>query len=94
MSDIRFTYIGQRVKRVFQWQPFQKMQPWFEDNVILNRSARAGKFQTRYVPHAIEIFEDIDKQGVNIVTLKSASQVIKTTIGMGFIMKYGQNDGS
>ena len=92
MSDIRFTYIGQRVKRVFQWQPFQKMQPWFEDNVILNRSARAGKFQTRYVPHAIEIFEDIDKQGVNIVTLKSASQVIKTTIGMGFIMKYIDTD--
>lgn len=94
MSDnpIRFTFLGKRTKKIFNWQPFEKMQHWFEENVVLNRSARSGKFQTRYVPHAKEIFEDIDKQDVNIITLKSASQVIKTTIGMGFVMKYIDTD--
>jgi len=92
MSDVRFTFIGRRVKRIFRWQPFVKMQNWFEENVILTRSARSGKFQTRYVPHAKEIFEDIDKQETTIITLMSASQVIKTTIGMGFIAKYIDTD--
>lgn len=93
-KGIRFTYIGKRVKNVFEWQSFIKIQNWFEDNIVLNRSARAGKFQTRYVPHAEGIFEDIDKQEVNIATLMSSSQVIKTTIGMGFIMKYVDTDPS
>jgi len=89
---MRFTFIGRRVKRIFEWQNFIRMRDWFESNVILNRSARSGKFQSRYVPHADEIFEDIDRQEVTIVTLKSASQVIKTTIGMGFILKYIDTD--
>lgn len=93
-GGIRFTYIGKRVKNVFEWQPFIRIQDWFENNIVLNRAARAGKFQTRYVPHAEGIFEDIDKQEVNISTLMSSSQVIKTTIGMGFIMKYIDTDPS
>lgn len=53
---------------------------------------KAGKFNSRYVPHAVKIFEEIDKKNVHIVTLKSASQVIKTTIGFGFIAKMIDTD--
>lgn len=93
-KQIIFSYAGKRTRRVFVWKPFVTMKNWMEEHIILTMSARNGKFQTKYKPHAIGIFEDIDKSGVQKVTLKSSSQVIKTTIGIGFILKYIDTDAN
>ena len=93
-KPIGFSYIGKRTKKVFVWKKFISMKDWMEENLILTMSARNGKFQTKYKPHAEGIFEDIDKGSVQIVTLMSSSQVIKTTIGIGFILKQIDTDAN
>jgi len=92
--QLKFSYTGKRTKKVFVWKHFISMKDWMEDNLILTMSARNGKFQTKYKPHSVGIFEDIDKAGVQKITLKSSSQVIKTTIGIGFILKYIDTDAN
>lgn len=93
-TQLSFSFIGKRTKKVFIWKPFVRMKDWMEEHLILTMSARNGKFQTKYKPHSIGIFEDIDKADVQIVTLKSSSQVIKTTIGIGFILKHIDTDAN
>jgi len=93
-ASLKFSYAGKRTKRVFLWKPFVAMKDWMEESLILTMSARNGKFQTKYKPHSIGIFEDIDKAGVQITTLMSSSQVIKTTIGIGFILKHIDTDAN
>jgi len=94
LTPLKFSYAGKRTKRVFVWKHFVTMKDWMEEHLVLTMSARNGKFQTKYKPHAVGIFEDIDKAGVQKVTLMSSSQVIKTTIGIGFILKYIDTDAN
>jgi phage terminase large subunit GpA-like protein len=87
-----FTFVGRRTKKIFEWKPFIGMEEWFESNINLTKGARKGMFQTKYAPHLREIFADIDRSNVNIVTVKSSSQIQKTTLALGFIMKQIDTD--
>lgn len=84
----RFTFVGKRTKKIFFWEKLRSMENWFADNIVLTKGNIKGAFRIKYAPHLVEIMKDIDKSRVKIVTLKSASQIVKTTFGVGAILKY------
>ena len=74
--------------RILEWKEFVPCQQWFEDELMLVKGNTRGAFNPDLRPHCKRIFEEIDKLEVTIVTLMTSSQTIKTTIGIGAILKY------
>lgn len=76
------------LKRILEWKEFRPSLNWFEDELMLVKGNTQGAFNPDLRPHCKKIFEEADKLNVNVVTLMTSSQTIKTTIGIGLILKY------
>lgn len=73
---------------ILNWKKFVPCGTWFESEMRLIKGKVQGSFEQNRMPHCKEIFKEIDKLSTVVVTLMTASQTIKTTIGIGTILKY------
>lgn len=83
---------GRRTKKIAKWDKFIPMGEWFESNIKLIKGNVRGSFRIKTAPHVREMFKEMDKSEVQVITLKSSSQVIKTTFGLGALMKWVDTD--
>lgn len=83
-----FRFVGERLKRVFEWKEFIPSAVWTEANrrLVSESSAKTGNMNLAYTPHLREMFADIDSQDVFLITLKSASQIAKTEFIFSFLL--------
>jgi len=79
---------------ILEWKPFVPCAEWFSNEMRLIKGKVQGQFDPDRMPHCIEIFKEIDKLSTVVVTLMTASQTIKTTIGIGTILKYSDTENS
>ena len=86
------TFAGKRGKKIFKWMKFTPMGDWFESNIKLTKGNVRGNFRIKTAPHLRKMFEITDRTEVQTVTLKSASQVQKTSFGLGALMKWIDTD--
>jgi len=79
--------VGTRLKSVLTWHKFTPTKHWVEDNIELTKGAVKGMYQRKYAQHLDKIYDDLDDPMVEVVTLKSASQVKKTTLMLNWVLK-------
>lgn len=79
---------------ILEWKPFVPAKNWFTNELRLIKGKVQGQFDPDRMPHCIDIFKEIDKLSTTVVTLMAASQTIKTTIGIGTILKYADTEPS
>lgn len=73
---------------ILEWKEFVPSKQWFEEEIRLLSGKVMGQYDADRMPHVERIFEEIDKLSTVVVTLMTASQTSKTTIGIGTIFKY------
>ena len=85
-------FAGKRTRKIAKWIKFTPMGEWFEENIKLLKGNVRGNFRIKTAPHLRVMFEALDRTEVQVVTLKSASQVQKTSFGLGALMKWIDTD--
>ena len=80
------------ISRLLEWMPFISSKDWMEKHMRLVKGRTLGAFDASKMPHSERIFDEIDKLSVNTIVLMTASQTIKTTIGISSILKFMDTD--
>jgi len=80
-------FIGQKLRRIWIWEPFIATPDWLEQNLTIGEGAYPGIIKISRTPHMYQIFGDIDRSVVAAIAIMSASQIGKTIIMHGSILK-------
>jgi hypothetical protein len=86
------TFQAPSLEAILEWKEFQPSKKWFENEIRLLSGKVLGRYDADRMPHVDRIFEEIDKLSVNMITLMTASQTSKTTVGVGTIFKYADTE--
>lgn len=73
---------------ILEWKEFVPCKKWFEEEIRLTSGKVMGQYNADRMPHVERIFEETDKLSTVVITLMTASQTSKTTVGIGVIFKY------
>jgi phage terminase large subunit GpA-like protein len=82
------------LESILEWKEFIPSKTWFENEIRLLSGKVMGQYDADRMPHVERIFEEIDKLSVTTITLMTASQTSKTTVGVGVIFKYADTEPS
>ena len=82
------------VENILEWKEFTPSKQWFESELRLVSGKVLGQYDADRMPHVERIFAEIDKLSTTIITLMTASQTSKTTVGVGTIFKYADTEPS
>jgi len=88
------TFEAPNLDSILEWKEFTPSKIWFENEIRLLSGKILGRYDANYMPHVERIFEEIDKLSTTVITLMTASQTSKTTVGIGTIFKYADTEPS
>lgn len=77
---------------ILEWKEFRPAKQWFEEEIRLISGKITGTYDADRMPHVERIFQEIDKLSTVTITLMTASQTSKTTVGVGTIFKYADTE--